>query len=48
MVSSQKVVRDRAKRAMMKGHDCEHCAAYLAVVGGSIGEREAILNMCSR
>ncbi len=32
----------------MKGHDCEHCAAYLAAVGGSPGEREAILNMCSR
>ncbi|CBJ27290.1 conserved unknown protein [Ectocarpus siliculosus] len=44
----QEVVRDRSKRAMMKGHDCEHCAAYLAAVGGSPGEREAILNMCSR
>ncbi|CAM9350262.1 unnamed protein product [Ectocarpus fasciculatus] len=44
----QEVVRDRSKRAMMKGHDCEHCAAYLAAVGGSPGEREAIINMCSR
>ncbi|CAM9361911.1 unnamed protein product, partial [Scytosiphon promiscuus] len=44
----QEVVRDRSKRAMMKGHDCEHCMAYLAAVGGSPGEREAMLNMCSR
>eukprot|EP00903_Cladosiphon_okamuranus_P020323 g18646.t1 len=44
----QEVVRDRGKRAMMKGHDCEHCSAYLAAVGGSPGEREAMLNLCSR
>ncbi|CAN0485581.1 unnamed protein product, partial [Scytosiphon promiscuus] len=42
------VVRDRFKRAAMKGHDCEHCEAYLAAVGGSPGERQAMLNMCSR
>ncbi|CAN0485774.1 unnamed protein product, partial [Hapterophycus canaliculatus] len=44
----RQVVRDRSKRAMMKGHDCEHCRAYLAAVGGSPGEREAMLDMCSR
>ena len=43
-----KVVRDRAKRAAMKGHECQECAAYVAAVGGSPGEREALLNMCSR
>lgn len=32
----------------MKGHGCEECEAYLAAVGGSPAEREALLNTCSR